>query len=69
METLIDVSSSGREEVPFPTQRIGLDRGVCDAASGDARPSIAAYVLGEATQRHSSRGNFHLISIRSCHER
>ncbi len=43
METLIDVSSSGREEDPFPTQRIGLDRGVCDATSGDARPSIAAY--------------------------
>ena len=48
-ETL-DVSSSGRDEDPFPTQRIGLDRGVCDTTSGGAVALRAGYLLGEATQ-------------------
>ena len=71
-ETQIDMSSfcPCGDEDRFPSRRIALDRGVCYATSGDARPYTGRLCPGRGHPRsHPSRRNFHLISIRSCHER
>ena len=71
-ETLIDISSfgPGGDEDCFPSRRIALDRGVWYATSGDARPYTGRLCPGRGHPRsHPSRGNVHLISIRSFHAR
>jgi len=58
-EPLIDVSSfcRGGDEDRFPTRWIALDRGVCHATFGGARPSLGRVGRGQGQQnRFSSRG-------------